>query len=94
MSKISIYDLMTICRVLLLIIGQNHINPKLLQPIVESTCKVMTVKKPCVQLDIDVFSKIFTLVFVFHYSVRFYHAQLCSILQGLVQPTSYMWLDH
>ena len=51
-SNISIYDLMTICRVLLLIIGQNHINPKLLQPIVASICKVMTVKKPCVRLMI------------------------------------------
>ena len=49
MSKITVYDLMTICRVLLLIIGQNYINPKLLQPIVASICKVMTVKKPCVQ---------------------------------------------
>ena len=48
MSKISVHDLMTICRVLLLIIGQNDINPKLLQPIVASICKVMTVKKPCV----------------------------------------------
>ena len=48
MSKISVYDLMTKCRVLLLIIGQNDINPKLLQPIVASIFKVMTVKKPCV----------------------------------------------
>ena len=48
MSKISVHDLMTICRVLLLIIGQNDINPRLLQPIVVSICKVMTVKKPCV----------------------------------------------
>ena len=48
-SKISVHDLMTIWyRVLLLIIGQNDINPKLLQPIVASICKVMTVKKPCV----------------------------------------------
>ena len=52
MSKISVYDLMTICRVLLLIIGQNDINPKLLQPIVASICKVMTVKKPCVHMYI------------------------------------------
>ena len=48
MPKISVHDLMTISRVLLLIIGQNDINPKLLQPIVASICKVMTVKKPCV----------------------------------------------
>ena len=40
---------MTICSVLLLIIGQNDINPKLLQPILASICKVMTVKKPCVE---------------------------------------------
>ena len=55
MSKISVHDLMTICRVLLLIIGQNHINPKLIQPIVASICKVMTVKKPCViaELNLD-----------------------------------------
>ena len=53
MSKISVHDLMTICRVLLLIIGQNDINPKMLQPIVASICKVMTVKKPCV-IYIDV----------------------------------------
>ena len=50
MSKISVHDLMTICRVLLLIIGQNDINPKLPQPIVTLICKVMTVKKPCVYL--------------------------------------------
>ena len=50
MSKISAQDLITICRVLLLIIGQNYVNPKLLQPIVASICKVMTVKKPCVAL--------------------------------------------
>ncbi len=49
MPKISVNDLMTISGVLLLIIGQNDINPKLLQPIVASICKVMTVKKPCVQ---------------------------------------------
>ena len=48
MSKISVHDLMTICRVLLQIIGQNDINPKLLHLIVASICKVMTVKKPCV----------------------------------------------
>ena len=48
MPKISVYDLMTINRILLLIIDQNDINPKLLQPIVASICKVMTVKKPCV----------------------------------------------
>ena len=45
MSKISVHDLMTICRVLLLVIGQNDTNPKLLQPIVASICKIMTVKK-------------------------------------------------
>ena len=49
MPKISVHDLMTISRVLLLIIGQNDINPRLLQPIVVSICKVMTVKKPCVR---------------------------------------------
>ena len=48
MPKISAHDLMTISRVLLLIIGQNDINPKMLQPIVASICKVMTVKKPFV----------------------------------------------
>ena len=48
MSKISAHDLMTIYRVLLLIIGQNDLNPKLLKPIVALICKVMTVKKPCV----------------------------------------------
>ena len=48
MPKISVHDLMTISRVLLLIIGQNDINPKLLQPIVASICKVIAVKKPCV----------------------------------------------
>ena len=47
-SKISEYDLMTICKVLLLIIGHNDINPQLLQTIVALICKVMTVKKPCV----------------------------------------------
>ena len=46
MPKISVHDLMTISRVLLLIIGQNNINPKLLQLIVASICKVMTVKNP------------------------------------------------
>ena len=50
MPKIFVHDLMTISRVLLLIIAQNDINPKLLQPIVASICKVMTVKKPCVNL--------------------------------------------
>ena len=39
---------MTIIGVLLLLIGQNDINPKLLQPIVASIFKVMTVKKPSV----------------------------------------------
>ena len=48
MSMISVHDLMTVCRVLLLIIGQNYLNPRLLQPIVASIYKVMTVKKPCV----------------------------------------------
>ena len=41
-SEIYVYDLMTICSILLLIIGQNDINPKLFQPIVAS------VEKPCV----------------------------------------------
>ena len=52
---------MTISRVLLLIIGQNDINPKLLQPIVASICKVMTVKKPCVCLieDDDLDAKVY-----------------------------------
>ena len=49
MSKIFVNDLMTICKVLPLIIGQNVMNPKLLQQIVASICKVMTVKKPCVE---------------------------------------------
>ena len=53
MSKISLHDLITISGELLLITGQNHVNPKLLQPIVASICKVMTVKKPCV-IYIDV----------------------------------------
>ena len=48
MSKIFVHDLMTISKVLILIIGQNNTNPKLLQPIVMSICKVMAVKKPCV----------------------------------------------
>ena len=39
---------MTICRVLLLINGQNDKNPKSLHPIVASICKVMAVKNPCV----------------------------------------------
>ena len=47
-SKISVHDLITICRILLLIIGQNDTNPKLLQPIIASICKDTTVKKPCV----------------------------------------------
>ena len=38
---------MTICRVLLLINGQNDKNPKSLHPIVASICMVMAVKKPC-----------------------------------------------
>ena len=50
MSKIFVHDFMTISRVLILVIGQNNINPKLPQPIVASICKVMTVKKPCVRL--------------------------------------------
>ena len=59
MSKISVHDLMTICRVLLLIIGQNDINPKLLQSIVASICKVMAVKKPCVPEElVDSFSPV------------------------------------
>ena len=49
MSKIFVYDLMTISRVLVLIIGQNDINPKLHHPIVASICKVTAVKKPCVK---------------------------------------------
>ena len=48
MSKIFVHDLMTISKVLILIIGQNNTNPKLLQPIVTSICKVMAVKKPSV----------------------------------------------
>ena len=61
MSKISVHDFMTIYRVLLLIIGQNVINPKLLQPIVASFCKVMAVKKPCVLQvqSIEIFRTIF-----------------------------------
>ena len=51
MSKIFVHDLMTVSKVLILIIGQNNTNPKLLQPIVTSICKVMTVKKPCVGRD-------------------------------------------
>ena len=39
---------MTINSVLVLIIGQNYINPKLLQPTGASICKVIAVKKPCV----------------------------------------------
>ena len=49
MPKISVHDLMTICWVLLLLIGQNDINPKLFKSIVASICKVMAVKKPCVK---------------------------------------------
>ena len=49
MSKIFVHDLMTISKVLILIIGQNNTNPKLLQPIVTSICKVLAVKKPCVK---------------------------------------------
>ena len=45
----SVHDLMIICSVSLLIIGQNDINPTLLHPIVASICKVLTVKKPRVQ---------------------------------------------
>ena len=48
MYKIFFHDMMTIRRVLVLIIGQNNVNPKLLQPIVASICKVIAVKKPCV----------------------------------------------
>ena len=48
MSKIFVDDLKTISKVLILIIGQNNTNPKLLQPIVMSICKVLAVKKPCV----------------------------------------------
>ena len=40
---------MTISKVLILIIGQNNTNPKLLQPIVTSICKVLAVKKFCVK---------------------------------------------
>ena len=50
MSKIFVRDLMTISRVLVLIVGQNDVNPKFLQPIVASICKVMAIKKPCVLL--------------------------------------------
>ena len=49
---------MTICRVLVLIIGQNDKNLKSLQPIVVSICKVMTVKKPCVLSTSNVLLKI------------------------------------
>ena len=68
MSKISVYDLMTKCRVLLLSIGQNDINPKLLQPIVASICKVMTVKKPCVYHDHPALTPLISImiVVVFH----------------------------
>ena len=45
---------MTICRVLLLIIGQNDINPKLFQPIVASICKIMAVKKPYVLFSLKI----------------------------------------
>ena len=44
---------MTICRVLLLINGQNDKNPKSLHPIVASICKVMAVKKPCVEAPLS-----------------------------------------
>ena len=54
MSKIFVHDLMTISKVLIIIIGQNNINPKLLQPIVTSICKVMAVKKPCVLHNISI----------------------------------------
>ena len=47
MLKIFVHDLMTISRVLILIIGEKDINPKLPLPIVASVCKVMRVKKPC-----------------------------------------------
>ena len=48
MSEKYVHDLMTISRVFLLIIGQNDINPKFLQPIITSIWKVMAIKKPCV----------------------------------------------
>ena len=54
MPKISAHDLMTMNRVLLLIIDQSDINPKLLQSIVASICKVMTVKKACVHQTMDI----------------------------------------
>ena len=57
MSKISVHDLMTISRVLPLVIGQNDIDAKLLQPIVALICKVMAVKKPCVMLILLRFKK-------------------------------------
>ena len=44
---------MRIDRVFVLIIGQNEIYPKLLQPIFASICKVMAVKKPCVKFQLD-----------------------------------------
>ena len=48
---------MTISRVLPLVIGQNDINAKLLQPIVALICKVMAVKEPCVKLFLLRFKK-------------------------------------
>ena len=45
MPIISVHDLMTMCGVLLLLIGQNDIKTKLLQPNVVSICNDMTVEK-------------------------------------------------
>ena len=59
MLEISVHDLMTINLVLPLIIGQNDMNPILLQPIVASIGKVLTVKKPCVQKSSAVCQKSF-----------------------------------
>ena len=55
MSKIFVHDLMTISRVLPLVIVQNDIDAKLLQPIVALICKVMAVKKPCAKLFLLIF---------------------------------------
>ena len=48
MPDFFVYNMKAIFMILLLIIGQNNINPKLVQPIAASICKVMAFKKPCV----------------------------------------------
>ena len=74
MPKISVHDLMTISWVLLLIIGLNDLNTKLLQPIVVSICKVMTVKKPCVlKFDRKTYKQIVILI-----NKRFYLVRMLS----------------